>query len=150
MSTEPPSPALNVIQKFLTLYRYIRRYARKTQCEGVRGRELAILRQLHEVGPLTIGQISGYLFVSTSSASELVTRMEEAGYVARRRSTEDCRVVFVELTPEGRQLAETTPLGGIPLLRERIKALPPERLQLIDNAFSSLIQIMEIDPNEFQ
>lgn len=141
--------ALDVIQKFLVLYRYIRRYSRKTQCAGVRGRELSTLRYLKETGPVTIGQITQYLFLSASSASELVSRMEEAGYVERRRSTQDSRVVFVELTPEGRTLAEETPLGGIPLLRERLKTLDPRRLQLIHDAFDNLIEIMEIDSNEF-
>lgn len=146
---ESQNGTLDVIQKFLVLYRYVRRYARKTQCEGVRGRELSTLRYLKEVGPLTIGQITQYLFLSASSASELVSRMEEAGYVTRRRSTEDSRVVFVELTPEGRKLGDETPLGGIPLLRERIKTLSHDRIELVDEALSSLIEIMEIDPNEF-
>jgi DNA-binding MarR family transcriptional regulator len=140
---------LDVIQKFLVLYRYIRHYARKTHHEGIRGRELSTLRYLNESGPQTIGQITQYLFLSASSASELVSRMEEAGYVIRRRSTEDSRVVFVGLTSEGERLAEETPLGGIPLLRERVKTLPPEQLTLIDEALSNLIEIMEINPNEF-
>jgi hypothetical protein len=54
----------------------------------------------------------------------------------------------VELTPEGQRLADETPLGGIPLLRERIKQLPPERLQVIDAAFADLLTIMEIDTHE--
>jgi DNA-binding MarR family transcriptional regulator len=149
MIIEVQSTALDVIQKFLVLYRYVRHYGRKTQCKGITGRELSTLRYLKEAGPLTIGQITQYLFLSASSASELVSRMEDAGYVSRRRSTEDSRVVFVELTPEGRQLADETPLGGIPLLRERIKALPPDRLRLVDEALSSLIEIMEINSNEF-
>ncbi|MGC9467480.1 MAG: MarR family winged helix-turn-helix transcriptional regulator [Anaerolineae bacterium] len=150
MDQELQSKALDVIQKFLIIYRYVRRYGRKTQCEGVRGRELSTLRYLLEAGHLTIGQISDYLFLSPSSASELVSRMEDAGYVTRQRSTEDCRVVNVQLTPEGRVLAEEIPLGGIPLLRERIKAMTPDRLRLVDEAFTDLIQIMEIDPNEYQ
>ena len=143
------STALEVIQKFLVLYRYVRLYGRETQCTGVRGRELSTLRYLKDAGPLTIGQITQYLFLSASSASELVSRMESAGYVTRRRSSEDSRVVFVELTPEGRRLADETPLGGIPLLRERIKSLPPDRLKVVDAALSDLIEIMEINPNEF-
>ena len=150
MQQETRSTQLDVIQKFLILHRYVRRYSRKMHREGLRGRELATLRYLLEAGPLTIGQISDYLFLSASSTSELVSRMEDAGYVARRRSTEDCRVVFVELTQEGRLLSEETPLGGIPLLRERVNTLPADRLKLVDEAFSDLIRIMEIDSNEFQ
>ncbi|MGC9348275.1 MAG: MarR family winged helix-turn-helix transcriptional regulator [Anaerolineae bacterium] len=146
---EVRNPQLDVIQKFLLLHRYVRRYGRKTHRDGLRGRELATLRYLADAGPLTIGQISDFLYLSASSTSELVSRMEDAGYVARRRSTEDCRMVFVELTFEGERLAEETPLGGIPLLRERVKTLPPDRLKMVDDAFSDLIRIMEIDPNEF-
>jgi DNA-binding MarR family transcriptional regulator len=142
--------ALDAIQKYLVLYRYVRHYSRKTQCEGVRGRELATLRHLCDAGPVTIGQLCDYLYISNSATSELVSRMEDAGYVARRRSTRDSRVVFVELTAAGRRIAEETPLGGIPLLRERIKALAPERLQRINAAFDDLIETMEIDPNEYQ
>ncbi len=150
MGREIQSPALDVIQKFLVLYRYVRRYGRRAHCEGIRGRELSTLRYLHEVGPLTVGQITAYLFMSASSGSELVSRMEDAGYVTRRRSTDDCRVVFVELTAKGQQVAAETPLGGIPLLRERVTSLPPDKLDYIDQAFETLIAIMEIDPHEFQ
>ncbi len=149
MIGELQNSTLDVIQKFIVLYRYIRHYARKTHCQGIRGREISTLRYLKDTGPRTIGQVTEYLFLSASSASELVSRMEEAGYVMRRRSTEDSRVVFVELTEKGKQLAEDTPLGGIPLLRERMKVLPPDQLALIDEALSSLIEIMEINPNEF-
>jgi DNA-binding MarR family transcriptional regulator len=145
MTQQPQTPALEVIQKWLLLYRYIRRYTRKMQCEGLRGRELSLLRYLTDAGPLTIGQIRDYLFLSASSTSELVSRMEEAGYVARRRSTEDTRVVFVELTPAGNQLSEETPLGGIPLLRERVKGLPLEKLDRVNEALTDLLEVMEIE-----
>lgn len=150
MVQQSQSLALEATRKFLVLYRYLRKYGRTMQCEGVRGRDMSTLRYLHETGPLTISQISDYLFISTSSASELVSRMEEAGYVSRRRSQEDSRVVYVELTPNGTQLADTTPTGGIPLLRERVKGLHQEQLDKIDAALTLLIQVMEIDPNDFR
>jgi DNA-binding MarR family transcriptional regulator len=150
MVQETQKAALDVTQKFLVLYRHIRRYSRKTQCEGVRGRDLVTLRYLNEAGPSTIGQICEYLFISASSTSELVSRLEVAGYLERHRSTKDSRVVYVELTPRGKEIAEQPPTGGIPMLRERIKTLPPDRLQLLDEAFASLIEIMEIDSNDFK
>ncbi len=150
MVEQPQSLALEATRKFLVLYRYLRHYGRNTQCEGVRGRDMSTLRYLHEEGPLTISQIGEYLFISASSTSELVSRMEEGGYVARRRSREDSRVVYVELTAKGEQLAEATPTGGIPLLRERIKMLGRDELDKIDEALTSLIQVMEIDPHDFE
>lgn len=139
------TPALEAIHRFLQLYRYLRHYSRTIHSQGIRGRELATLRYLMNVGPLRIGHICEYLNISCSSTSELVSRMEDAGYVRRRRCTKDNRVVYVELTDEGRALAEETPLGGIPLLRERLKAAPPDQLARINQGLTDLLHIMEID-----
>jgi len=145
MNEQERPPALVVMQKFLSLYRYLRRYSRQTQEYGVRGREFATLRYLLEAGPCTIGQVQEYIYISASSTSEMLSRLEDAGYVMRKRCKKDQRVVFVELTSEGRRLAEETPLGGIPLLREKFKTLPPERLAILDEAFSELLNLMEIE-----
>ena len=144
------SADLELMQKFLVVYRYMRRYSRDLHSTGVRGRELAALRYLDEQGPRTIGQLKSYLFVSHSTASELVSRMEEAGYVERRRSARDSRVVLVELSEDGQRIARETPLGGLPLLRERLKTVPPDRLELMDQAFTYLICLLEIDPDAFR
>ncbi len=144
MNEPEHSPALVVIQKFLTLYRYLRQYSQQMHDQGIRGREFATLRYLHEAGPCTIGQVQEYIYISASAASELLSRLENAGYVERTRCKKDQRVVYVDLTPEGRRLAEETPLGGIPLLRERIKTLSLEQLATVAAAFDILLDVMEI------
>jgi DNA-binding MarR family transcriptional regulator len=78
----------------------------------------------------------------------LVAKLEDAGCVQRARSEEDNRVVLVSLTSSGRESARSAPLGGIPLLRERLKALPPERLAMIHEALAELKQILEIDDEQ--
>ncbi len=145
MSTPKPVAPLGVMQQFITLYRYLRCYSRAVQDYGVRGREFATLRYLHEAGPCTVGQVQEYIYISVSATSELLSRLEAAGYVTRERSRQDQRVVYVDLTPAGRRLAEETPLGGIPLLRERLKALDPEALATVAAAFDILLDVMEIE-----
>jgi DNA-binding MarR family transcriptional regulator len=143
---EQEQAALETIQRFITLYRHLRHYSHKMHKHGgIRGRDLAVLRYLLEHEKLKIGQIQKYLFISYSSTSDLISRLEDAGYVSRTRCKKDNRVVFVVLTDAGRELAENTPLGGIPLLREKIKSLPPERLAVLDEAFVELLNLMEID-----
>ncbi len=145
MNDPERAPALVAIQKFLRLYRYLRQYSQQMHDQGVRGREFATLRYLHEAGPCTIGQVQEYIYISASATSELLSRLENAGYVERKRCKKDQRVVYVDLTPEGHRLADETPLGGIPLLRERLETLPPERLAVLDEAFSELLRLMEIE-----
>jgi DNA-binding MarR family transcriptional regulator len=135
---------VETIHKFLTLYRYLRKYSRRLHEQGISGRKVATLRYLLEAGPVTIGQLRDYLYISHSTTSELAARLAKMGYVTRTRSEADNRVVIVDLTPSGREIAEQTSLGGIPLLREKLKSLPPERLAAIDEAMAEMLRLLEI------
>ena len=132
------------IHLFLAVYRYLRTCSRRMDQDGISGRKMATLRYLREAEPLTVGQIRDYLYVSDSSASTTIARLEEKGYVRRTRSQADNRVVLVTLTPAGTAVAEREPLSGMPLLRERLKALPPERLNLIADAMGEVAHLLEI------
>jgi DNA-binding MarR family transcriptional regulator len=51
--------------------------------------------------PATISQLVDRLALTQSTVTELVQRAEEAGFVARRQSPDDGRVVYLSLTPLG-------------------------------------------------
>lgn len=135
---------LETMHAFLSVYRYLRRYSRQMHEEGLSGRQVSTLRYLLEAGPQTIGQLRSYLYLNDSTTSELVTNLEQAGHVTRSRSTTDNRVVLVTLTPAGREAAQRTPLQGIPLLREKLKALPPRRLARVRDALAEIQELLEI------
>jgi DNA-binding MarR family transcriptional regulator len=145
MGGQDESLYLETIQTFLTMYRYLRQYSRQLHSEGFNGRKIATLRYLLEAGPLTVGQLRDYLYISDSTTSELVAKLEEAGCVRRTRSEEDNRVVLVSLTSAGREFAQSAPLGGIPLLRERLKTLPLERLALINETLIEIKRLLGIE-----
>ena len=138
----------SALHKFLLIYRHLRRYARQIGENDIHPRQISVLRFLMEHGPATVGDIQGYLYTSASTASNIIAKLEEAGYATRTRSTEDNRVVIVEVTSAGRKIANNTPMGGIGLLRARIDSLPEDRLRLIDAALTELMQVMEVSDEE--
>jgi DNA-binding MarR family transcriptional regulator len=138
------NPAGETFRKVLKLLRHSRQYAYQIRDQGIRPRDYAALRFLLESGPCTVGQIQEYMYVSPSTASTLIAGLEEKGYVTRTRSREDNRVVVVELAPAGRECAERTPLGGMPLLREKLRSLHSERLREIDSVLAELLDLMEV------
>ncbi|MBV7338635.1 MarR family winged helix-turn-helix transcriptional regulator [Chloroflexi bacterium TSY] len=142
------SLAQEAIHKFLKINRYLRIYSRQMDKQGVRPRQLAVLRFLLEAGEVTVGQVQAYLYCSPSTTSAIIAKLEESGYVTRSRSAEDNRVVVVNLTAEGRAIAEDMPLGGIPLLRSKIGDLSATRLETINSALSDLMELMEIQEDE--
>ncbi len=140
----PETSAGEAIHKFLLINRFLHQHARQMDDRGIRPREFSVLRFLLESGPATVGQVQEYLYRSASFASTIVSSMEEAGYVTRTRSREDNRVVIVDLTPIGREIAERNPLGGIALLRRRLNTLDPVRLARMNDALNDIIELMEV------
>ncbi len=138
------SVASDALHKFLLIFRHLRQTARSVDEQGIRGRQLAVLQFIQEQGPATVTEIQSYLYTSASTASTLITQLEDAGHVERTRSDADNRVVIIDLTASGRALAETTPVAGIGLLRRRLPTLPEARLRLIDEALGEIIQLMEV------
>jgi MarR family transcriptional regulator, organic hydroperoxide resistance regulator len=56
----------------------------------------------------TVTELSERLQLAQSTVTELVRRAEETGLVERERSSEDGRIAFLRLTPEGeRRLAKS-------------------------------------------
>ena len=148
MNNSNNTPANEAFRKFLTLFRFLRQQARQFDSEGIKPRQFAVLRFLLESGPATVGEIQEHVYLSASTNSVLIAQLEEAGYVTRTRSADDNRVVIVELTPAGQDVAQNTPLVGLPLLRRRLRTLPPERLALIDAALTEIMALMEVTDTE--
>jgi len=144
MKENPESFSDHVFHLFLTLQRHSQRYARQLLDEReLTPRDLSVLRYLRETRSATVGQVQTYLHKSPSTTSTLIADLEEKGYLTRTRSQEDNRVVIVELTPIGLDVAEKTPLGGLPLLRSRLSQLNESRLAEIEGVLIEIIQLME-------
>jgi len=138
--------AESIVHRYLALVRYQRRKNEQIRAiADISGRQLAVLRHLVQEGPQTIGRIGRFLYVSDATTSSLLDRMERDGYVVRRRSTDDCRRVYVEPTEQGRRAAATAPAGAIWLLRTRLPEQSPEELEQIDRALARLSEIAGVD-----
>jgi DNA-binding MarR family transcriptional regulator len=134
--------------RLLKLLRYLRRHRHQMKGQGISLRDYSVLRFLHESGSATVGEVQAYLHSSASNASTLISQLDGAGHVTRTRSSVDNRVVIVDLTPAGREIALRTPLAGLPLLRRRLNTLPKERLLLVNEALGEMLQLLEVNDNE--
>lgn len=75
---------------------------------GVTYTQYLVLSTLWERDGLTISAVADRLALEPSTITPAVKRLEAAGFVARRRSTEDERQVRVHLTGKGRDLHART------------------------------------------
>lgn len=59
---------------------------------------------LWEEQEATVGRLCERLFLDSGTVTPLIKKMEKQGYIERRRSSEDERVVIVSLTEKGMEL----------------------------------------------
>ncbi len=143
---KPPEDQLAaaVLHKFLLIYRHLRQHHHQMDSYGIRPRLASVLRFLIERRTATVSEIQDYLYTSPSTASSVISQLEDAGYVTRTRDPGDNRVVLVAITASGAELAKHAPIGGIGLLRQRLGDLPEDRLHQIDAALADLMHLMEV------
>ena len=143
---KPAIAPSEVMARFLQIHRYLSRYSRRIMRDlHISGRTLAALRYLENSGEATIGQLSRYLYVRSSSVSEMVSKMEGRELVRRVRCQHDNRVVKVSLTDVGRDVVARAPLAGFGLLRERVAALDEGELVYIGSALDRIAGLLDLD-----
>ena len=142
------SNGTTVPQKYTRQHK-MRQKLREVQIKLMRGLLDLIILQFLSVEPMhgyrvitSIRRNFGVYF-GPSTIYPLLGILEEKGYITRTRSEKDNRVVIVELTPSGRELIRSTPLGGLPLLRRRLADLSQGRLSEIDGVLTQIAQLME-------
>jgi MarR family transcriptional regulator, organic hydroperoxide resistance regulator len=63
-----------------------------------------VMLALWERSPRSVKELGGALYLDSATLSPLLKRLENLGYLTRKRSAEDERLLTVELTPTGRKL----------------------------------------------
>jgi len=71
---------------------------------GITYPQYLVLLVLWEHNALAVTQITKLLLLDTSTLTPLLKRLEKIGYITRKRSTTDERVVMIELTEAGDKL----------------------------------------------
>ena len=84
---------------------------------------------LWEKDGITVGEICDRLMLDNGTLSPLLKKMQQNGFIEKKRSGKDDRVVLVTLTEKGRSLREQA--KEIPVRVAGCMDLPPEKAQLL-------------------
>ena len=87
---------------------------------------------LWEKDEITVGEICDRLMLDSGTLSPLLKKMEQSGYIERRRSSDDDRVVLITLTGEGKTL------------QEKVKDVPEKVAGCIDLPAEKALQLYSL------
>lgn len=101
-----PRRAAELEATFLALRRVMAvfrgRFAATLRDHGLTFPQWMVLKALHRAERLPLRELASHLDVTPANVTGIVDRLQAAALVAREKSTEDRRVVFVRLTEDGR------------------------------------------------
>jgi DNA-binding MarR family transcriptional regulator len=89
---------------------------------------LLVIKTFHGDGPISIGELADQLMIRNHSATELVSRLDQANLVRRKTDAVDRRRSLVVMTPSGARCLD------------RLALLHLRELRKIKGAFTSLFQ----------
>ena len=88
---------------------------RKLSAHDLTSAQWGPLMRLHLAGPSTVADLARWLQIDAGAMTRLLDRLEKKGLCKRVRSTDDRRVVNVEITADGRDSIVEVPavLAGV-------------------------------------
>ena len=113
MADAPPAADVVAVAEFrAALRRFMRVSERNARGAGLTPQRYLLLLMIkgapNGTEQSTVTELADRLQLAQSTVTELVGRAEENGLVERERSTDDGRIAYLRLTPEGeRRLAES-------------------------------------------
>ncbi len=108
-------------------YNWVNAHAiRDIRCHGLNPTEFGILEVLYHKGSLPLQQIGEKVLISSGNITYAVDKLEQKQLLVRRPSAHDRRVIFAELTPQGRDLLAAIFPEHVEAIHLAVSGLSPE------------------------
>jgi DNA-binding MarR family transcriptional regulator len=135
---------LEVLRQFRLIFKSVRRHFQSVESVmGISGAQLWAVSRIAEQPGIRVTELAKAMSIHQTTASNLVEKLVELGFVARERDSSDGRVVLLRLTDKGAaSLAEAPgPVRG--LLPDALGKLPFETLESLHANLTELLSRMQ-------
>ncbi|MFT3653781.1 putative HTH-type transcriptional regulator YusO [Bacillus sp. B01(2024)] len=96
------------------------------------------LQWLYELGDMTIGELSGKMYLACSTTTDLIDRMEKNKLVERVKDPADRRVVRIHLLAEGERIIQEVILKRQAYLRDMFETFSEEETAVFEKSLLKL------------
>jgi len=112
--------------------------------------QLHCLLALNENGPLPPSHIARHIMVKSSTVTGIIDRLEQKGLVYRLRNSPDRRVITIQLTEAGKELAQNAPPPIQHKIVDGIRKLPEGEIKQIILSLSKLTHMLDVHDLEVE
>jgi len=112
---------------------------------GLTAPQLMLLQTIHGLGAVSISRLSADMSLSQATVTTILDRLEARGFVCRRRSQEDKRVVNALLTEAGEKVLASAPRPLQETFSARFEALDDWEKSMIVSAMERVAVMMNAE-----
>lgn len=109
---------------------------------GLNVSQLSCLLVLEKTGPLALSKLSKHVYLSPSMITSIVDQLENKELVVRTRKSSDRRVILIELTDKGKEVAQTAPPSFQEQLTNNLSHLKEEEKKTLFDSLNKLLSII--------
>lgn len=135
-----------IVQTFRRIFKSIQEYSEEVlKVFGVTGPQLWLLKILHVEDGTPVGELSQKMFLHISTVSSIINRLEEKGYIERKRTKTDRRLVLIHLTEKGQKIITRAPEPAQGKLLHGLQNLSQKEVLGLYESLQKIVQLMEVD-----
>jgi DNA-binding MarR family transcriptional regulator len=132
-----------IIDNLRRVFQVVNEQSKKAEhATGLTGPQLWAIKTIAQEAPIMVSQIARRMYLHPATVVGILDRLEKQGLVVRIRSTEDRRVVRVELTGQGRALVKKSPEVAQGLLVAGLEKLNTKKLINIAEGLDQMAGIL--------
>jgi len=132
-----------IIDNLRRVFQVVNEQSKKAEKEtGLTGPQLWAIKTIAQEAPIMVSEIARSMYLHPATVVGILDRLEKQELVKRIRSSEDRRVVRVELTGKGHALVKKAPGVAQGLLVAGLEKLGAHKLKNIAQALDQMAEIL--------
>jgi len=138
------SLATEIIDNLRRVFQVVNEQSKRAEHEtGLTGPQLWAIKVISESEPIKASDLARKMFLHPATVVGIIDRLEAHGFVERKRSARDRRIVEIVLTEQGVHIIRQSPEVAQGLIVSRLEALPEKKLQNLSTTLKQLVKILE-------
>lgn len=132
-----------IVDDIRRIFQVLTEQSRKIEHEtGLTGPQLWVVKILKESSTMKVSDLARRMYLHPATMVGLLDRLEAKGLLKRTRSEKDRRVVFIELTEQGRDLEINSPAVVQNLLIGGLENLTGQELKIISEGMEHVVALL--------
>jgi len=138
-----PDEISEVIDNLRRSIKAINEYSRNAEKEtGLTGPQLWAIKLVAGNAPIKVSDLARRMYLHPATVVGILDRLESKGLVQRTRSTEDRRVVEIDLTAQGQAVVGQAPEVAQGMLVKGLETLSREKLSHVSEGMREIVRIL--------